>query len=56
MLKPTTYFEQVPLTTVRKIVVEQVRREIRAKEEQLRRKKKVENDQSAAREQWTERF
>jgi hypothetical protein len=56
MLKPKTYFEQVPLTMVRKIVVGQVRREIRAKEDQLRRKKKLEQADLAAPEQSTERF
>jgi hypothetical protein len=56
MLKPKTHFEQVPLTMVRQIVVGQVRREIRAKEDQLRRKKKLEKEDLAAPEQSIERF
>jgi hypothetical protein len=56
MLKPKTHFEQVPLTTVRKIVVRQVRRESKAKQDQLRREKKLEKDHLAAQEQSTERF
>lgn len=56
MLKPKTHFEQVPLTMVRKIVVGQVRREIRAKQDELSRKKKLEKDHLAAQEQSTERF
>jgi hypothetical protein len=56
MLKPKTHFEQVPLGMVRKIVFGQVRREIRAKEDELRRRKKLEKDDLAAPEQSAERF
>ena len=56
MRNGTTHFEQVPLTMVRKIVFGQVRREIRAKEDQLRRKRKLEKDHLAAQEQSAERF
>jgi len=56
MLKPKTHFEQVPLTMVRKIVVVQVRREVRAKRDELRRRKKLEKEDLTAPEQSTERF
>jgi hypothetical protein len=56
MLKPKTHFEQVPLTMVRKIVFGQVRREIRAKKDDLTRRKKLEKDDLTAPEQSTERF
>jgi len=53
MLKPRTHFEQVPLETVRKIVEEQIRREITTKQDQETRKKMLENDLLAAQEQST---
>jgi hypothetical protein len=55
MLKPKTHFEQVPLTIVTKVVLGQIRREKRAKQDELRRKKKLEQSDLAAPEQSTER-
>jgi hypothetical protein len=44
MLEPRTHFEQVPLQIVRKIVKEQMRREIAAGQTQKTKKKKLKED------------
>jgi hypothetical protein len=44
MLEPKTYYEQVPLETVRKIVEEQIRREITIEQDQETEKKRLEED------------
>jgi len=56
MIKPKTYFEQVPLAIVRKIVVSQVQRELRVKQDQMSRKKRLEKGRLAAQEQPIERL
>jgi len=44
MLEPRTHFEQIPLETVRKIVEEQIRREIAAEQDQGIKRETLEKD------------
>jgi hypothetical protein len=44
MLEPKTHFEQVPMEVVRKIVEEQIRREITTEQDQGIKKKTLEED------------
>jgi hypothetical protein len=50
MLQPKTHFEQVPLETVRKIVAEQILREIASQQDQETRAKSLQLALSRARE------
>jgi hypothetical protein len=50
MLEPKTYYEQVPLEIVRKIVKEQLRREITIEQDQGTEKEKLEEDFSGGQE------
>ena len=51
MLEPKTHFEQVPMEVVRKIVEEQIRREITTEQDQGSKKKTREDDLLKAQEQ-----
>ena len=51
MLQPKTHFEQVPIEVVRKIVEEQIRREIETEQDQGIKKKTLEEDLLDAQEQ-----
>jgi hypothetical protein len=51
MLQPKTHFEQVPMEVVRKIVEEQIRREIETEQDQGIKKKTLEEDLLDAQEQ-----
>jgi hypothetical protein len=51
MLQPKTHFEQVPMEVVRKIVEEQIRREIETEQDQGIKKKTLEEDLLDAEEQ-----
>jgi hypothetical protein len=51
MLEPKTHFEQVPIEVVRKIVEEQIRREITTEQDQGTKKITVEEDLLGAAEQ-----
>ena len=51
MLQPKTHFEQVPMEVVRKIVEEQIRREIETEHDQGIKKKTLEEDLLDAQEQ-----
>jgi hypothetical protein len=44
MLEPKTYYEQVPLEIVRRMVEEQIRREITIEQDRRTEKKKLEED------------
>jgi hypothetical protein len=51
MLEPKTHFEQVPMEVVRKIVEEQMRREITTEQDRGIKKKMLEDDLLEAPEQ-----
>jgi hypothetical protein len=51
MLQPKTHFEQVPMEVVRKIVEEQIRREIETEQDQGIKKQTLEEDLLDAQEQ-----
>jgi hypothetical protein len=56
MLKQKTYFQQVPLPVVWKMVAEQIRRELKANQNQLNRKEKLARNHLAAQENSTKQF
>jgi hypothetical protein len=56
MLKPKTHFQQVPLTMVWKMVAGQIRRELKANQDELNRKEQLARDHLAAQENSTVRF
>ena len=56
MLKQKTYFQQVPLPVVWKMVAEQIRRELKADQNELNRKEKLARNHLAAQENSTKQF
>jgi hypothetical protein len=56
MLKPKTHFQQVPLTLVWKMVAGQIRRELKANQDELNRKEKLARDHLAAQENSSDGF
>lgn len=56
MLKSKTHFEQVPLTVVWKMIMGQIRSELRSNQDELNRKEKLARDLLAAQKNSTKRF